>query len=95
LILRALTDETMQGVYVTTAPHPVTNNEFMRELRRVLHRPWTPPAPASAIRVASRLMNTDPELVLLGRRCVPTRLMKEGFRFEFPELGGALQDLLG
>jgi NAD dependent epimerase/dehydratase family enzyme len=40
------------------------------------------------------MMRTDPELALMGRRCVPTRLLREGFRFEFPELEGALEDLL-
>jgi len=40
-------------------------------------------------------MRTDPELALLGRRCVPTRLVKEGFEFEQSQLDMALKDLLG
>jgi len=95
LIHAAITDERYRGVYMATAPEPVTNREFMRELRRAYRRPWSPPAPAIGVRLASRLiLNTDPELALLGRRCVPTRLREEaGFAFEYPELPGALQHL--
>ena len=31
------------GTYNAVAPNPATNAEFMRELRRALHRPWSPP----------------------------------------------------
>ena len=90
ITLRALQTETMQGAYVITSPNPVTNEEFMRELRQAVHRPWSPPVPAGMVRVGAYLMRTDPELALLGRRCVPTRLMDEGYRFLFPELGNSL-----
>lgn len=94
VILRALSHPEMTGPYVTTAPEPVTNEEFMRQLRTALHRPWSPPVPEPVVRLGAWLMRTDPELALLGRRCVPTRLLNEGFVFQFPRLGGALQDLL-
>lgn len=95
ILLRALTDADMHGVYVVTAPSPVTNADFMRELRNAVGRPWSPPVPAPIVRLGARLLGTDPELALLGRRCVPTRLVREGFVFRFEELGEALQNLLG
>jgi hypothetical protein len=95
IILRALTDRTMSGIYVVTAPNPVTNQEFMQQLRRTLHRPWAPPIPRPFVHVGALLMRTDPELALKGRRCVPTRLLNEGFQFQFPTLPEALADLLG
>jgi uncharacterized protein (TIGR01777 family) len=94
IILRAIDDPSMHGVYVVTAPNPVRNAQFMRLLRKAVHRPWSPPVPAFVVRLGAWLMRTDPELALLGRRCVPTRLLREGFRFEFPELEGALKQLL-
>lgn len=94
IVLRAMHDETMQGVYVVTAPNPKTNTDFMRELRKAMHRPWSPPVPAALVRIGAFFMRTDPELALLGRRCVPTRLLKEGFTFRFPHLRDALKDLL-
>ncbi|HRQ71967.1 MAG TPA: DUF1731 domain-containing protein [Phycisphaerales bacterium] len=54
------------------------------------------PAPAALVRIAAPLvMRTDPELALYGRYCVPARLLREGFEFEFPELRSALTDLRG
>ncbi|HSV13248.1 MAG TPA: TIGR01777 family oxidoreductase [Tepidisphaeraceae bacterium] len=94
IVMRAIENPTMEGVYVVTAPNPVTNRDFMAALRRTLHRPWSPPAPAACVRLASLLMRTDPELALLGRRCIPTRLMREVFEFQFPKLNDALRELL-
>jgi len=95
IIHRAIVDDSMRGVYVVTAPNPVPNRDFMRLLRRAVHRPWSPPVPAVLVRIGSVILRTDPELALLGRRCVPTRIMHEGFTFQFPNLEGALADLLG
>ncbi|MEM7681416.1 MAG: DUF1731 domain-containing protein [Planctomycetota bacterium] len=96
LWLAALTDDAYRGAYMATAPEPVPNRVFMRELRRACRRPWSPPAPALAVRFGARfLLRTDPELALLGRRVVPSRLIAEhGFRFDYPKIGPALQHLL-
>ncbi|HEV2437255.1 MAG TPA: TIGR01777 family oxidoreductase [Verrucomicrobiae bacterium] len=83
------------GVFNATSPNPVTNAEFMRELRRALHRPWCPPAPVWAVRLGSRLMQTEPSLALTGRRCRPRHFLERGFKFRFPELPGALADIYG
>ena len=95
LILRAIDDATFEGVYMATAPEPVTNRTFMREMRRAYRRPWSPPAPAIGVRLACRfLLDTDPELALLGRRCVPARLQEEhDFAFHYPTIRAALEDV--
>jgi uncharacterized protein (TIGR01777 family) len=91
---RAIDDPEKRGAYVATAPTPVTNSEFMRELRRALRVPFGIPTAAWQVRLAAPLvLRTDPELALYGRRCLPKRLQEEGFRFEFPSLPEALQDL--
>jgi uncharacterized protein (TIGR01777 family) len=83
------------GVFNATGPNPVTNAEFMAELRRALHRPWCPPAPLWAVRFGSWLMRTDPSLALTGRRCASKRFLKLGFQFQFPELRDALREIYG
>ena len=97
LIIAAIDDTAYEGVYMVTAPEPVTNREFMRAMRAAYRRPWSPPAPAIGVRLACRfLLNTDPELALLGRRCVPTRLGAEHqFEFHHPTIERALEDLAG
>ena len=82
------------GTYNGTAPAPTTNRNFMATLRKVLHRPWSPPAPAFAVRIGSAIMGIDGDLALTGCRAVPQRFLESGFAFEFPELLPALTDCL-
>ncbi|WP_090165388.1 DUF1731 domain-containing protein [Neolewinella agarilytica] len=49
-----------------------------------------PPSPFTLL----PLFRTDPELALYGRYVVPQRLLEEGFDFRFPDLEGALGNLV-
>jgi uncharacterized protein (TIGR01777 family) len=96
LMARAIADKTMNGVYVATAPNPVSQAEFMRNLRRAIGMPLGLPAAEWMVRFGARyLLRTDPELVLYGRYCVSRRLKNEGFEFEFPEIQKAISELCG
>jgi NAD dependent epimerase/dehydratase family enzyme len=89
----AIDQDGLSGTFNAVAPNPVTNAELMRELRHALHRPWSPPAPEFAVRIGSWLMKSDPSLALAGCRCAPKRFLEAGFKFQFPELQGALENL--
>lgn len=93
LFTRAIEDERMTGAYLATAPNPVSNTQFMRELRSALRMPVGLPAMSWMVRVAAPLLRTDPELALFGRYCVSRRLREEGFDFQFPDVRSALRDL--
>lgn len=84
----------LSGVLHATSPQPVRNEELMRTLRAVLHRPAGPPTPAWLVRVGAVVLRTDPALALTGRRALPARLEEAGFAFEHPELREAMEDLL-
>jgi len=86
----------MQGVYIASAPHPVPQVEFMRELRRAVHMPIGLPAFSWMVRIGARwFLRTDPELALYGRYVTSKRLQEEGFEFQLPRVREALQDILG
>ncbi len=92
---RALTDLSMQGVYIASAPNPVSQKDFMRELRRAVGMPIGLPAFSWMVRLGALwLMRTDSELALYGRYVVSQRLQNEQFKFQFPQLRDALNDLL-
>lgn len=94
LFERALTDDSMRGTYIATAPNPVSNAEFMSEMRKALRAPIGLPAAGWMVRIAAPLLlNSDPDLALYGRYCVSRRLKEEGFEFEFPDVRSALQNL--
>jgi len=85
----------LRGVFNAVAPTSITNDEFMRELRRAVHRPWSPPAPSWAVRLGAWVMGTNGELALGGQRCVPGRFLEAGFEFRFPEVRGAVEEGVG
>jgi uncharacterized protein (TIGR01777 family) len=93
MFVEAIEREDLSGTFNAVAPNPVTNSEFMRELRRALHRPWSPPAPEFAVKFGARLMKSEPSLALAGCRVTPKRLLENHFQFQFSELRVALQNL--
>lgn len=93
LFERALTVPSMTSAYIASSPHPASQVEFMRELRRAVGMPIGLPAAAWMVRLGAHwLMRTDPELALYGRYVVSKRLAEEGFQFEYPSLRDALAD---
>ena len=93
MFIEAIERKDLSGTFNAMAPNPVTNKEFMSELRRVLHRPWSPPAPAWGVRLGSWLMRTESSLALCGCRCAPKRFLEAGFSFQFPDLRPALKNI--
>jgi uncharacterized protein len=92
IILFAITAGTLHGAANAAAPNPVRNLEFTQTLGRVLGRPAIIPMPAFAVRLAFGEMGE--ELLLAGARLEPARLLKAGYQFRFPQLEGALRELL-
>jgi uncharacterized protein len=93
MFLSAIEDQELTGVFNVTGPAPVTNSEFMRELRRALHRPWSPPVPAPFARAGAWVMGSEGDLALLSSRCDPRRFLEHGFQFQFPTLREAFANL--
>ncbi|HWX22875.1 MAG TPA: TIGR01777 family oxidoreductase [Candidatus Binatia bacterium] len=89
----AIERDDIEGTFNATSPAPVSNAQFMREMRLCLHRPWSPPAPDWLAYFGAWLMRTEASLALAGRRCAPSRFLEKGFKFEFPELRPALGDI--
>ncbi|GAB4475547.1 MAG: TIGR01777 family oxidoreductase [Anaerolineae bacterium] len=80
------------GPFNLSAPEPVTNRELSRAIGRVMGRPSFFAVPAFVLKLALGELST---LVLEGQRQLPSRLQALGFAFRFPQLEGALRDLLG
>ncbi len=91
LILFALGESTLRGVFNATSPHPVTNAEFTRALGHAAHRPAVIPVPAFALRL---LFGEMSEMLLGSQRAVPEAALRAGFEFHYPEIGAALIQIL-
>ena len=84
-----LDDATLSGPFNLTAPNPVSNARFTKELGRALHRPARLVVPEKAIRVALG-DEMAAEFLLGSQRAVPQRLLAAGFSFADPTLPEAL-----
>jgi uncharacterized protein len=93
MFISAIERNDLAGVFNATSPNPVTNAEFMRELRRALGRPWSPPIPKWALPLGSWLLQTEASLALTSCRAIPEHFLDSGFEFEFPELRPALGNI--
>lgn len=93
MVLETIRRPDLAGTFNAVAPVPVTNAELMRQLRRALRRPWSPPAPGWALKTGARLMGTEASLALDGCRVLPRRFSEAGFEFQFPELPDAFADI--
>ncbi len=82
----------VSGVLNATAPNPVRNSEFTKDLASALGRPALFPVPPLALKLA---FGEFAQHMLDSARVVPHRLNEAGFQFRHPELKGALRDILG
>ncbi|MGB8966687.1 MAG: TIGR01777 family oxidoreductase [Candidatus Cybelea sp.] len=79
------------GPVNASAPNPVTNGDFTETLASALQRRAILPAPTVALRM---MFGEGATVLLAGQRVLPRRTQELGYRFEFPDLKGALADLL-
>lgn len=81
----------ISGPVNLTAPNPVRMRDFGKTVANVLKRPHWLPVPAFFLRL---LLGKKSQLVLEGQHVFPEVLLENGFHFQYPELQGALEDLL-
>lgn len=91
--LYSLSNDSLSGPVNVTVPDPPTNAQYTRTLGGVLGRPTIFPLPAPAARIA--LGEVADELLLASQRIEPAKLVKTGYSYHYPELGGAFRHLLG
>ncbi|MCT4623558.1 MAG: TIGR01777 family oxidoreductase [Schleiferiaceae bacterium] len=92
VFLWASNNESINGVFNTTAPNPETNSVFMKELAKAAGRPiLAPKVPAFVLKLLLGEMST---LVLTSNRVSSEKLTSHGFKFEYDHLTEALQATL-
>ena len=84
-------NEGLSGPINGTAPEPERNADFARMLAGALHRPAFLHAPGWALKIA---LGDFGGVLLESQRAVPEALLESGFRFRFPTLPEALDDLV-
>jgi uncharacterized protein len=88
----ALENRSVRGAVNLVSPQPVRNAEFTRLLAETMHRPAFLGAPAFALRLTLGEMADG--MLLASERVQPAVLEKLGYRFQNPDLAGALKGIL-
>lgn len=91
LILRALTQPEIEGVFNATAPNPVRMTELCQTMGQIMHRPSWLPVPDFALEL---LLGDAAKVVLEGQQVLPKRTQASGFEYQYPAVKQALEDVL-
>jgi uncharacterized protein (TIGR01777 family) len=81
----------ISGVWNATAPNPVRNSEFTKELAGALGRPALFPVPPLALKLA---FGEFAQHMLDSARVIPENLTRAGFQFRHTDVRQALADIL-
>ena len=92
MIIYALEQESLSGVYNAVASRPVRNAEFIRLSAKALNRPLIlPNVPAFALKM---MLGEMAGIVLGGNKVSNAKILESGFTFNFEDPQKALEDLL-
>jgi len=84
----------LNGVYNCSAPNPVTNEVLMDTFREKTETRIGLPSPAWLLKMGAVIINTETELILKSRWVIPERLLQAGYKFRYPYIEGALENIL-
>tara|TARA_B100001113_G_C21086538_1_gene612368 strand:- start:66 stop:1040 length:975 start_codon:yes stop_codon:yes gene_type:complete len=76
--------ENIDGPINMCAPNPLTNREFLKDLRYACGAKVGLPAARWMLEIGAFLMRTETELLLKSRRVIPGKLLESGFKFNYP-----------
>jgi uncharacterized protein (TIGR01777 family) len=92
ILLHAIDKDETRGRYNAVSPGIVSNREFIHAFAQQLRRPVLWSVPEWVVR---RIVGDERSSILLrGQLVKPKRTLASGYVFRFPELPGAMQDLV-
>ena len=91
VILHLINNETAQGPYNLVAPQVVSMKDFTLAIGKTLKKPVWVKIPASFLKIFMGQMAI--ETILASQVILPTKLLQEGFSFQFKNLDQALHDI--
>ncbi len=91
MLLFAIENENVNGVYNAVAPTPATSRDFMFTLRKIFApNAVAVPVPGFMLQL---ILGEKTALILDSTRASASEIMKAGFTFTFPDLTNALKNI--
>lgn len=91
LLMFASVQLQVNGTLNGSSPNPVTNAEFTAALAQALHKPAVFTVPEFALKLA---LGEMAHILFSSQRVIPQAPQNAGFRFEFPTIERALENLV-
>lgn len=92
IYFRAVSDSNFQGAYNAIADAPITHAEMMHKMADAYNRKiWLPKIPAAFLKIGLGEMSS---MLLKGSRLSNQKLRASGYRFRFPDITAAFNDLI-
>ena len=85
-----LENQQATGVFNLSAPYPVQNRELAKAIGKQIHRPSLLPVPGFALKMLFGEMST---ILLASQRIIPQNLIDLGYKFQFPKVESALENI--
>ncbi len=85
-----LENNDIKGPVNFCAPNPIRNRDFGKALGNVLKRPSFMKIPSFMIRLVMGEMGT---LLTNSQKVIPHKLLRHGFKFQYPDIDAALGDI--
>jgi len=92
LLVEMAENPAYKGAVNAVSPGIVNNKAFSQALGRALHRPAFLPTPAFALRI---VLGKVAQILTSGQRALPRAALANGFTYAYPDVDGALADLVG
>ena len=84
----------LEGTFNCSSPNPVSNNVFMKTLRKVTGVKFGLPAFEWMLKIGAGLIGTETELILKSRWVLPTKILQTGFQFQYAMLEDAFKNII-
>ena len=91
LIIWAIKEKSVEGLYNATSPEPVRNIDFSKALAACFGKKLFVGVPVFALKLALGEMS---EALLFSQKAQPHHAQEQGFSFQFPDVRSALGDCL-
>ncbi|BAZ43716.1 hypothetical protein NIES4102_07170 [Chondrocystis sp. NIES-4102] len=91
LIIEALQNTEMSGVYNATSPNPVRMSQLCKTLGEVMNRPSWLPVPDFVLEL---LLGDGAIVVLQGQQVLPKKTQATGFNYQYQDLKPALAEIV-
>ncbi|MCU0439236.1 MAG: TIGR01777 family oxidoreductase [Raineya sp.] len=92
MLIYALENESIQGIYNAVGNNPVTNADFTKAVAKVMGKPlFLPNVPSFALNL---ILGEMASMVVGGNKVSNEKIVNAGFQYKFATLESALKDLI-